>query len=274
MLRKSSTFLTVSAIVVTATMATAAFAVAAEAQPASVIGPNQPFVGLVNGRQVNATVDVECPGPLRVGQMGHPTDGQTLGVSPSSSAARVGNTGSRGQSVVAQFVTTSAASASSVTFTQYGSQPLPTTPLLPCYGSGVVVFTPKPTSPTAHSATVTVKYLPTCTAIVCPVVTSNNRRDGTIAGQLGYEGGAYPGTFHPTAGLVMVAGPKMERTVSVPGSGDFTISLSPGRYKLTGCGGTNDTQCGPSQKVTVRPGKTVQVQIAWLLAPNRSPESR
>jgi hypothetical protein len=36
---------------------------------------------------------------------------------------------------------------------------IPTTLLLPCYGTGTVTFAPYPTSPTARSATVTVTFV-------------------------------------------------------------------------------------------------------------------
>ena len=90
---------------------------------------------------------------------------------------------------------------------------------------------------------------------------------GVISGQLGYEGGAYPGTFHPTAGLVKFAGPQKVGPVKVPKSGDFTVHVIPGHYTLTGCSGTNDKQCGPPQQVTVKARTTSRVQVPWLLAP-------
>lgn len=38
------------------------------------------------------------------------------------------------------------------------SAPIPTSLTLPCSGSGTVAFVPEPTSPTAHTATVTVTF--------------------------------------------------------------------------------------------------------------------
>jgi hypothetical protein len=90
---------------------------------------------------------------------------------------------------------------------------------------------------------------------------------GVIAGQLGFEGGAYPGGFHPTAGLVKFVGPEKVRPIKVPESGDFTMRVVPGVYTLTGCGGTRNRQCGPPQQVTVKTRTTSRVQVAWLLAP-------
>jgi hypothetical protein len=90
---------------------------------------------------------------------------------------------------------------------------------------------------------------------------------GVISGQLGYEGGAYPGRFHPTAGLVKFAGPQKVGPVKVPKSGNFTVHVVPGDYTLTGCSGTKDSQCGSPQDVTVKAGKTRHVQVVWLMAP-------
>src|SRR5271155_391950 len=53
-----------------------------------------------------------------------------------------------------------------------------------------------------------------------------------IVGQLGYEGGAAPGGFHPTAGTVEVEfnSPPLVLLKHVGKSGNFTIKLSPGSY--------------------------------------------
>jgi hypothetical protein len=160
-----------SGVVLVTAVVSLAFGAVAGAQPASVtIAPHQTFIGLVNGQQANASVDVVCPGPLRLGQMGHPAGGQTVEVSsPAPSTALAGATGSRGRSITAQFVTPSAAATSTVTFTAYGTQPIPTTGMLPCNGSGTVVFSPLPTGHGARSARVSVRYISTCTN-PCPLV--------------------------------------------------------------------------------------------------------
>lgn len=103
----------------------------------------------------------------------------------------------------------------------------------------------------------------TVVAAANPSATSH----GVISGQLGFEGGAYPGRFHPTAGLVKFAGPQKVEPVKVPESGDFTVHVAPGDYTLTGCGGTKNRQCGPPQQVTVKARATSHVQVPWLLAP-------
>jgi hypothetical protein len=160
-----------SRVVLCSAVASLAFGAVAGAQPASVkIAPHQTFIGSVNGEEVSSSVDVVCPGPMRVGQTGHPAAGQTIGVStPAPPIAGTGNTGSRGRSIIAQFITPSTATAvPAVTFSKYGTLPIPTTGMLPCSGSGAVVFSPLPTSHTARSGKVSVSYVATCTN-PCPV---------------------------------------------------------------------------------------------------------
>jgi hypothetical protein len=76
---------------------------------------------------------------------------------------------------VAQFGPTSTAAAPVVTFTQYGSQPIPTTLRLPCYGTSSVLFRPVPTSATARSTHVSVRFVPTCLSVACPVTSGPTR---------------------------------------------------------------------------------------------------
>jgi hypothetical protein len=135
----------------------------AEATPttSSTIAPHQHFVGLVNKRSTNATIEMVCPGPLSTTSMGHPLSGQTVAVEPPSTVASTsGYTGTRGRSIVASFVAVVpvTTATSTVTFSRYGSLLIPTTLLLPCSGSGTVVFAPEPTSKTAQNATVSVTY--------------------------------------------------------------------------------------------------------------------
>ena len=123
---------------------------AAAQQP---IGPNQPFSGVVNGSTANAPVYVICPGPVTLTSRGHPAGNQSWQVVPGG----MGFTGSAGTRVVATFA---ADSSAPVTFTEYGvPQPIPTSLLLPCSGTGLAVFTPRPTSATAKPATVTVHFI-------------------------------------------------------------------------------------------------------------------
>ena len=48
----------------------------------STIGPNQGFVGRVNGGFSKVTISMACFGPVVPGQTGHPMSGQTLEVIP------------------------------------------------------------------------------------------------------------------------------------------------------------------------------------------------
>ena len=174
---KISTALATAGIVVTGILGVA---VPAGAQPAQrPIGPDQGFVGLVNDKTVNATVQVLCPGPIRVNERGHPVAGQTIGVSDvlASAATSVGFTGSRAHAIVATFTPAATTAApGAVTFTTYGDEPLPTTLNLPCYGAATVLFGPRPTSATARSAHVNVTFVAACDGPVCPVVASDRSR--------------------------------------------------------------------------------------------------
>lgn len=123
----------------------------ANAQPAEiVVGPDQHFVADVNAKAQNSIIAVVCSAPLQPGQTGYPLAGQNVGVEPAS--GRHGYTGSLASSIVATFA------SGTVTFTEYGTQPIPSTLSLPCEGRGTVVFSPEPTSGTARSATVTTTY--------------------------------------------------------------------------------------------------------------------
>jgi hypothetical protein len=90
---------------------------------------------------------------------------------------------------------------------------------------------------------------------------------GVIRGVLGMEGGAYPGTLRPTAGTVEVTRGAVDRTITVGKSGHFSVLLNPGKWTVTGCGGTDDSQCGPAQVVKVTQDHTVHIKLPWLLAP-------
>lgn len=128
------------------------------------IGPNQSFQGLVNGRSGPVGVRMACFGAVRPGQTGHPMAGQTVTVSPAvavsgSFGGSIGFTGSKANSIVVVFGPLASSATNTLTFTSYGTMPVPTSFVLPCFGSGSVTFVPKPTSPTARSASVSVSYV-------------------------------------------------------------------------------------------------------------------
>lgn len=133
-------------------------AAAATVDPAP-IGPNQYFVGEVNGASANAVIQVGCFGPVVAGETGHPVSGQSVDVvsASSSSTLGVGFTGSAADHVVVGFGGTS--TITPVTLTAYGVKAaIPAGLDLPCSGTGKVDFVPAPTSSTVHTATVTVTY--------------------------------------------------------------------------------------------------------------------
>jgi hypothetical protein len=167
MARTTARILTGTALVLGTLVVSVVLDPGAGAQATSAaVAPHQTFFGVVNGSATAPKIVVACPAAVRPHELGHPMSGQTIGVrSPAPSTTPTGSTGARGTSIVAQFATPSATAASSVVFTRYGSKPLPTTLLLPCLGSGTVVFSPAPTSASARSETMTVSYVTPCPGV-------------------------------------------------------------------------------------------------------------
>ncbi len=126
------------------------------------IGPDQGFVGLVNGRSSNAQILVFCPGPIRPLQTGHPVGGQSVSAAlVLASPATVGFTGRSATRIDVHFLLpASPAAVPSPVIRSYGvAVPLSTKLELPCGGTGALSFVPNPTSPTARPATVAVTYV-------------------------------------------------------------------------------------------------------------------
>ena len=93
-----------------------------------------------------------------------------------------------------------------------------------------------------------------------------------LVGVLGYEGGAYPGKFHPTAGTVDVSfsNPPIVLVKHVGSSGHFRIALPPGSYTVTGCGPSSSGgqgTCGQSQNITLSPGEVDHIRLIWAYVP-------
>jgi hypothetical protein len=148
---------TSTALLVIAASAAAMFggATAAMAQGAP-IGPNQFFIGLVNGNHTNAVIYMVCPGPSFPGQTGHPESGQNVSVTQSSTTTG-GFTGSLANSIVVSFAPSSTAG---ITLKNYDTPAaIPTSLVLPCAGTGKVTYDPEPTSQTAKSDVVTVTFI-------------------------------------------------------------------------------------------------------------------
>lgn len=93
-----------------------------------------------------------------------------------------------------------------------------------------------------------------------------------LAGNLGYEGGAPPGKFHPTSGTVEVEYYSQPLVLEkhVGKSGHFRITLAPGRYTVIGCGpssGSTQGQCSKPTNVTLSPGEVLFVKLVWAMVP-------
>jgi hypothetical protein len=102
--------------------------------------------------------------------------------------------------------------------------------------------------------------------------TTPNHRSA-IVGELGYEGGAAPGGFHPTAGTVEVEFNSVPLVLEkrVGKSGHFHIKLSPGSYTVIGCGpatsGTVTGSCSQPQNINLVAGEVDHIQLIWAYAP-------
>jgi hypothetical protein len=127
------------------------------------VGHRQAFVGRINGSFDGATIDMACFGPVTPGQTGHPMAGQTLEVlSPLPPIVvgpiHPGNTGSSATTIVARLQ--GAPHTVLARFTNYfRSKEIPTSADLPCAGTGVVRFVPRPRSATSRAAWVTVSFV-------------------------------------------------------------------------------------------------------------------
>jgi hypothetical protein len=110
------------------------------------IGPDQHFIGLVNGSNYDPAVYVFCGGPVYPGRTGPVAGGQTMAVAEVASGA--GFTGPFSH-VYAWFVPPSPSPIASrppaLLFSEYGvPQSIPTSFQVPCYGTGQVEFSPCP----------------------------------------------------------------------------------------------------------------------------------
>jgi hypothetical protein len=128
-----------------------------ETSPSARVRPGQSFVGLVNGGGKNATVTVACPGPAGGDRHGPPVSGQTLAVAPSPALSGPGFTGATATRVVAVFP---ADPTAQVAFHHYNHpKPIPSALRLPCDGSGVVRFVPRPRRDGDHVDRVAVQFV-------------------------------------------------------------------------------------------------------------------
>jgi hypothetical protein len=106
------------------------------------IGPNEHFIGLVNGSNDNPVVYTVCPGPEQAGRKGPVAGGQTMSVAEVAHGR--GFTGPLTQ-IYSWFVPTGKKAPIALTFTTYGTpQLIPTSVRVPCDGKGKVEFSPCP----------------------------------------------------------------------------------------------------------------------------------
>ena len=135
--------------------------VAAALQAPVPIGPNQPFVGFVNGSSANAFIRVGCVGPTRPGQTGHPLAGQSMEVR-FSNATGAGFTGTA-HSVTATITYPAPATSQPTTLASFSNYfvptPISTQARLPCTGRGTVAVTPMGNSPSARPWDMTVNFV-------------------------------------------------------------------------------------------------------------------
>ena len=125
-----------------------------------VIGPHESFVGAVNGATANGVINMACFGPIRPGQLGHPMSGQTSEVELSN-VAGAGFTGNANR--IEAFVTFASPTAGAVpvlgTYNSYFvPEPISTSLLLPCGGTGRVTFMPIAGGPHARPWVETVTF--------------------------------------------------------------------------------------------------------------------
>jgi hypothetical protein len=101
------------------------------------------------------------------------------------------------------------------------------------------------------------------------------RAQALLVGKVGFEGGAFPGSFHPSAGTVVVnfdgiTPLSLEKQVGP--SGRFKIPLPAGEYTVTGCGpsssGTTPSgQCSKPMTLTLTSGEVDHIKLIWAMVP-------
>jgi hypothetical protein len=146
--------------IIASLVAIGTLSISAAASPASAtnIGPHQYFVGHVHGLTAQGVIDVACAG---VANTGHPLANQHVAVQevfpPITSTT--GYTGDSATQIKANLVTSTSGGVISIaTFTQYTTEPIPTSIFVPCSGSGEMIFSPAP-NVNGKTSTVNVKFI-------------------------------------------------------------------------------------------------------------------
>jgi hypothetical protein len=102
----------------------------------SPIGPNQHFVGTINGKHTGAVIYTVCPGPA-TGE-GPVAGGQTVAVQ--RVAAGGGDTGASARAIYSRVTPTTI-----ITLKAYSRpKPIPTSARVPCQGTGTITFSTCP----------------------------------------------------------------------------------------------------------------------------------
>jgi hypothetical protein len=125
---------------------------------ATPIGPNQIFLGQVNGSSSKVKFDVVCPGAANKGR----PVGDTVGVEklqdPIPGFGRTGKA-SAIEASLEYVVGTLAVREPVAKFTTYTTKPVPTSVVTPCSGTGTMVFSPIKGGHGATSASVSVTFV-------------------------------------------------------------------------------------------------------------------
>jgi hypothetical protein len=151
-------FLALTAIGLALAAAPAAASAAGRVQDPIPIEPNQYFTGLINGHPPGHVVIRVACGPSS--KTGSPLGNQPVEVepAPSSAAADLGYTGSKGRSITAGLSTSPAVAIGSFT-SFYVKEDIPTNIVVPCAGAGTVLFAPDHGGKKAHAATLHVTFV-------------------------------------------------------------------------------------------------------------------
>ncbi len=122
------------------------------------IGPNQHFIGLVNGKHTGAIIYTVCPGPMSPGRLGPPAGNQTVEVQRVSAGG--GDTGSSGKFVYGYIPGGPPAITQLNRYDTPGA--ISTSARIPCQGNGVVYFSscplPQPCGAGAKTDDVAVRF--------------------------------------------------------------------------------------------------------------------
>jgi hypothetical protein len=122
------------------------------------IGPNQIFLGLVNGSSTKVNFDVVCPGAANKGTPVNDKVGVEKLQDPIPGFGRTGHASAIAASL--KYKSGSSTVTEQVAkFTTYTTKPVPTSVVTPCSGTGTVVFSPVKGGPGATSASVHVTFV-------------------------------------------------------------------------------------------------------------------